>query len=74
MKEHITEFILIFVLLLLIAFVVVQSHSHNDQLAAKGMDFIYGDLGALWGLTQKSTSEKVGQPVTVDVTTPKAGA
>ncbi len=68
MKEHITEFILIFVLVLLIAFVVVQSHSHNDQLASKGMDFIYGDLGALWGLTQKSTSEKVGQPVAAILT------
>ncbi len=61
MKGHATELILIFVLILLIGFVLVQAHSHNDQLAAKGMDFIYGNLGALWGLTQKSTTEKVGQ-------------
>ena len=63
MKDHLTEFILIFVLMLLIGFVVLQSHSHNDQLASKGMDFIYGDLGALWGLTQKSRSEGAGQPL-----------
>ena len=52
MQDHKTEYILIFVLLVLIAFVIFQTVIHNDQLAAKGMDFIYGDLGALWGLTQ----------------------
>jgi hypothetical protein len=46
------EFALIFVLVLLLIFVVWMSHTHNDSLAAKGSDFIYGDLGALWGLAQ----------------------
>jgi len=68
MKEHLTELLLILVLVLLLGFVILQSHWHNDQAAAKGMDFIYGDLGALWGLTQKSTSEKVGQPVAAILT------
>ncbi len=50
------EFALIFVLILLLAFVVWMSHTHNDALAAKGSDFIYGDLGALWGLAQAAKS------------------
>lgn len=53
------EVILVLVLVLLIAFVVWMSHTHNDSLASKGCDFIYGDLGALWGLAQASRPSRV---------------
>lgn len=50
------ELMLIGVLLILVIVVIWMSHIHNDSLAAKFSDFIYGDLGALWGLTTKSSS------------------
>lgn len=56
--DHKLEFILVGVLLLLLLFVVWMNRSHNDQLASKGMDFIYGDLGALWQATQRNKSKE----------------
>lgn len=57
-SDHKLEFILVGVLLLLLLFVCLMQWVHNDQLASKGMDFIYGDLGALWQATQRNKSSQ----------------
>lgn len=40
MREHFSEFLLLFIFLLLIVFATfVGEHGHNDQLANKGIEF-----------------------------------
>jgi hypothetical protein len=48
------ETMLIMVLVILTGVVIFMTMVHNDSLAAKFSDFIYGDLGALWGLTTRN--------------------
>jgi hypothetical protein len=56
LKDHTLELLFVVVLVMLLSFVAMMQHVHNDSLASKGMDFVYGDLGALWGLAQRKNA------------------
>lgn len=45
--DHYTEVIYVVCIAVLLGFVVLQGHVHNDSLASKGMDFILIFIGAL---------------------------
>lgn len=46
-SDHFTEVAYVICIIVLLGFVFVQGHVHNDSLASKGMDFILIFIGAL---------------------------
>ena len=56
MSDHFSEIVLFLVLLLMLGFVTLMGHVHNDSLASKGTEFVGQALAAL--LTLMVASKK----------------
>lgn len=52
--DHFTEGMYVVCIILLLGFVFIQGHVHNDSLASKGMDFILIFIGALTNASRGS--------------------
>lgn len=61
MREHFSEIMLFFVLILTLGFVVFMGHVHNDSLASKGMEFVGQVIAALLTLMVASKKTQEGQ-------------
>lgn len=71
MASHFNELLLVMVLCLMLGFSVLMQHSHNDSLAAKGIEFTGMTLAALLTLMVASKSPTApGSTSTTTTVTP----
>lgn len=62
MSDHFPEVVLLVVLALLLVVLLWMNHVHNDAIVSKVSDWIYANLGALWGMLTKRYMTTQGGP------------